>query len=128
MTPSGNGARPDTQGSDEDGLRRWLVDYLVTNLGCSPEQIDRGASMHDLGLASRDAVVLTGELSEFLGRVVSPVEFWLYPTVNALARVRAPRCCRSRATRARSTGSPTRSRGERSAGPPAGSGSAGRWW
>ncbi|MFM9034351.1 MAG: SDR family NAD(P)-dependent oxidoreductase [Mycobacterium sp.] len=71
---------------DEGGLRRWLADYLVTNLGCDPAQIDRDASMHDLGVASRDAVVLTGVLSEALGRVVSPVEFWQYPTVTALAR------------------------------------------
>ena len=37
-------------------------------------------------MASRDAVVLSGELSELLGRPVSPVEFWQYPTINALAR------------------------------------------
>ncbi|HZM78681.1 MAG TPA: type I polyketide synthase [Candidatus Limnocylindrales bacterium] len=75
-----------TSGFDEAAVRHWLVDYLVTNIGCSPEQIDRGASMHDLGVGSRDAVVLTGELSELLGRTVSPVEFWQYPTINALAR------------------------------------------
>ncbi|MBU3750284.1 MAG: acyltransferase domain-containing protein, partial [Mycobacterium sp.] len=71
---------------NEDGVRRWLVDYLVDTLDCSREQIDRGASMHDLGVGSRDAVVLTGRLSEFLGRPVSPVEFWQYPTVDTLAR------------------------------------------
>ena len=41
--------------------------------------------MHDLGVGSRDAVVLSGELSELLGRAVSPVEFWQHPTINALA-------------------------------------------
>ncbi len=71
---------------NEEALRHWLVDYLVDGLGCSREQIDRGASMHDLGVGSRDAVVLTGRLSELLGRVVAPVEFWQYPTVEALAR------------------------------------------
>lgn len=75
-----------TSAIDEASVRRWLVDYLVTNNGCSPEAIDRGASMHDLGVGSRDAVVLTGVLSEYLGRVVSPVDFWQYPTVDALAR------------------------------------------
>ncbi len=80
MTPA------DPRLADEDGLRRWLTDYLVATLGCDPDRIDRGASMHDLGVASRDAVVLTGELSEALGRVVSPVEFWQYPTVTKLAR------------------------------------------
>jgi phthiocerol/phenolphthiocerol synthesis type-I polyketide synthase A len=71
---------------DEAELRHWLVDYLVTNIGCSPDDVDFDASLKDLGLGSRDAVVLSGELSELLGRPVSPVEFWQYPTINALAR------------------------------------------
>ncbi|VEG55486.1 beta-ketoacyl synthase [Mycolicibacterium aurum] len=75
-----------TSAFDEAAVRRWLVDYLVTNNGCSLEHIERGASMHDLGVGSRDAVVLTGVLSEYLGRTVSPVDFWQYPTVDALAK------------------------------------------
>jgi phthiocerol/phenolphthiocerol synthesis type-I polyketide synthase B len=71
---------------DEAAVRHWLVDYLVTNMGCSPDEIDSDASMHDLGLGSTDSVVLTGELSELLGRTVSPLEFWQYPTIDALAR------------------------------------------
>ena len=42
--------------------------------------------LNDLGVGSRDAVVLSGELAELLGRPVSPVEFWQHPTINALAR------------------------------------------
>ena len=75
-----------TAAFDEAALRHWLVDYLVTNIGCSPDEIDFDASMNDLGVGSSDAVVLSGELSELLGRPVSPVEFWQYPTINALAR------------------------------------------
>src|SRR3954470_14437088 len=71
---------------NEAALRHWLVDYLVTNIGCSPEEIDLDAPLNDLAVGSSDAVVLTGELSELLGRPVSPVEFWQYPTINALAR------------------------------------------
>ena len=29
-----------TAALDEAALRRWLVDYLVTNIGCSPDEID----------------------------------------------------------------------------------------
>ena len=75
-----------TSAFDEDALRNWLVDYLVTNIGCSPDEIDFDAPLNDLAVGSSDAVVLTGELSELLGRTVSPVEFWQYPTINALAR------------------------------------------
>jgi phthiocerol/phenolphthiocerol synthesis type-I polyketide synthase B len=71
---------------DEGALRHWLADYLVTNVGCSPYDIDFDASMSDLGLGSRDAVVLSGELTELLGRKVSPVEFWQHPSIADLAR------------------------------------------
>ncbi|MGE2716624.1 SDR family NAD(P)-dependent oxidoreductase [Mycolicibacterium litorale] len=69
---------------DETALRDWLVGYLTTNIGCSPESIDLDASMADLGVGSRDAVVLSGELAELLGRTVSPVDFWQHPTINGL--------------------------------------------
>ena len=71
---------------DEEALRHWLADYLVTNIGCSPDEIDFDVSVNDLGVGSRDAVVLSGELSELLGRPVSPVEFWQHPTIADLAR------------------------------------------
>ena len=48
---------------DEEALRNWLADYLVTTIGCSPADIDFEASVNDLGVGSRDAVVLCGELS-----------------------------------------------------------------
>ncbi len=71
---------------DDGALRHWLADYLVTNVGCSPYDIDFDAAMSDLGLGSRDVVVLSGELSELLGRKVSPVEFWQHPSIAELAR------------------------------------------
>ncbi len=74
-----------TSWGDEADLRNWLVDYLVTNIGSSAEQIDLDAPLNQLGLGSRDAVVLARELSEMLGRPVSPVDFWENPTINALA-------------------------------------------
>src|SRR3954447_11122755 len=75
-----------TAGFDEDAVRHWLVDYLVTTIGCSPEEVDVDAPLSDLSVSSSDAVVLSGELSELLGRSISPVEFWQYPTINALAQ------------------------------------------
>ncbi|MFT4042005.1 MAG: type I polyketide synthase [Gordonia sp. (in: high G+C Gram-positive bacteria)] len=69
---------------DDDSLRQWLIDYLVTTLGCERHEVDPEVSMSDLGVGSRDSLVLSGELSELLGRQVSPVEFWEHPTINAL--------------------------------------------
>src|SRR4051794_40286782 len=73
-----------TATSSDDVLRNWLVDYLITNIGCDINEIDTDSSFSDLGVGSRDSVVLSGELAELLGRPVSPVEFWQNPTINAL--------------------------------------------
>ncbi|WHU49456.1 beta-ketoacyl synthase N-terminal-like domain-containing protein [Gordonia sp. L191] len=79
--------RPDRIPGDraEGQLRDWLVDRLVL-MGCDPEGIDVDTPFHDLGVGSRDAVVLAGELAEHLGRPVSPVDLWEHPSVAALAR------------------------------------------
>ena len=69
----------------EADLRHWLVDYLVTNIGCAPDEVQTHLSLADLGVSSRDVVVLSGELTELLGRPVSPIDFWEHPTINALA-------------------------------------------
>ncbi|KAA1251687.1 acyltransferase domain-containing protein [Mycobacterium simiae] len=69
----------------EADLRHWLVDYLVTNIGCTPDEVDPNLSLADLGVGSRDTVVLSGELTELLGKTVSPIDFWEHPTINALA-------------------------------------------
>src|SRR5271166_1646984 len=71
--------------NNEADLRNWLVDYLVTNIGCTPDEVDPDLSLADLSCGSRDAVVLSGQLSELLGKTVSPIDFWEHPTINALA-------------------------------------------
>ena len=68
-------------------LRHWLVDYLITNVGLDADDIDVDLPLNELGMRSRDAVVLSGELSELLDRPVSPIEFWQHPTINALTTV-----------------------------------------
>ncbi len=65
-------------------LRQWLTDYLVRTVGCRPADVDPERSLKDLGMGSAEAVVLSGELSELLSRPVDPVEFWQYPSINAL--------------------------------------------
>ena len=73
-----------TAASSRDDLRQWLTDYLVRTIGCRPDEVDPERSLKDLGMGSAEAVVLSGELSDLLGRPVDPVEFWQYPSINAL--------------------------------------------
>ncbi|HKV17921.1 MAG TPA: type I polyketide synthase [Mycobacterium sp.] len=70
--------------ASEVELSDWLVANLCERLVCEPGQIDLEASLKDLGVGSRDALELSGELAEFLGRSVSPVDFWQHPTINGL--------------------------------------------
>ncbi|WP_123029412.1 SDR family NAD(P)-dependent oxidoreductase [Mycolicibacterium stellerae] len=65
-------------------LRDWLVANLCARLGCDADEIDVDASLKDVGVGSRDAIELSGELADKLGRPVSPVDFWQNPTINAL--------------------------------------------
>lgn len=44
----------------EADLRHWLVDYLVTNIGRTPDEVDPELSLSDLGVSSRESVVLSG--------------------------------------------------------------------
>ena len=69
---------------DEADLRAWLVDQLV-RMGCEADDIDVDTAFNDLGVGSRDAVVMSGELSELAGRQISPVDFWEHPTIATLA-------------------------------------------
>ncbi|MCI4674257.1 type I polyketide synthase [Candidatus Mycolicibacterium alkanivorans] len=72
-------------GDDEAELRHWLVDYLVTTIGCNPDEVDLDIPFNELGVGSRDGVVLSGELAELMRRPVSPIDIWQNPTVNGLA-------------------------------------------
>ena len=65
-------------------LLQWLADYLVRTVGCDAAEVNPERSLKDLGMGSAEAVVLSGELAELLGRPVDPVEFWQHPNINAL--------------------------------------------
>ena len=68
-----------------EAIRRWLVSYLVDELGVAREEIDTAAPFDDLGLDSAAAVTLTGDLEDRLGRALSPELAYEHPTIDALA-------------------------------------------
>ncbi|MGE2718081.1 hypothetical protein ACQI4L_28835, partial [Mycolicibacterium litorale] len=39
-----------TSAFDEGAVRQWLVDYLVTNVGCSFDEVDVDAPLSDLAV------------------------------------------------------------------------------
>jgi acyl transferase domain-containing protein/acyl carrier protein len=69
-----------------DEITTWLVRRLSETLAIDASSIDVHEPLASYGLSSRDAVVLSGELEEWLGRSLSATLVWEFPTVEALAQ------------------------------------------
>ncbi len=78
------GTRPQYQ--TEEAIQAWLVSYLAGQLGVQPQGIDIREPFDSYGLSSRERVELSGDLMEWLGRVLPPSLTWDHPTIEALAR------------------------------------------
>ncbi|TQM77989.1 phthiocerol/phenolphthiocerol synthesis type-I polyketide synthase D [Saccharothrix saharensis] len=70
----------------EAELRAWLA-HRVAELADLPEgEVDVDQPLAELGLSSRDAVVLAGSLGEFLDVPLPATVFYEHPTIARLAR------------------------------------------
>ena len=63
-----------------EAIRAWLVAKVAARLSLEPAQIDTGAPFSGLGLNSVNAVSISGDLEDWLGRRLSPT--LLYHTVT----------------------------------------------
>lgn len=66
-------------------LQDWLVERIARHSGVTPDDVSLDLTLDDYGFSSRDAVSLSGELEEFLGRAVPHMVLWEFPTVRQLA-------------------------------------------
>jgi acyl transferase domain-containing protein/acyl carrier protein len=67
-------------------IQAWLVSKLSERLGIESHEIDVREPFSSYGLGSTEAVSLSGELAEWLGRRLSPALAYEYPTIETLAR------------------------------------------
>ncbi len=74
-----------SQNSTQKDLRTWLAQTLAEHLGIEIKEIDSSKNLASYGLDSKDAVNLSGELEDYLGRTLSPTLLWKYPTIDSLA-------------------------------------------
>ncbi|MEV6319174.1 SDR family NAD(P)-dependent oxidoreductase [Streptomyces sp. NPDC051776] len=89
MTPEDreSDAAPDTDGTaGEPGVRALLLRLVAERCAVAPEDIDTDRPLADYGLSSRDAVGLSEELQEALGRTLPATLLWENPSVTALVR------------------------------------------
>ncbi|OEY24202.1 polyketide synthase [Corynebacterium sp. BCW_4722] len=69
---------------NEHQLTQWLTQWVEATTGV--DQVDPATPLDTYGLSSRDAVILSGELENLLGRRVDPTIAYQYPTVASLAK------------------------------------------
>ncbi len=67
-------------------IESWLVLNLAQRLELQTDDIDIHKDFIDYGLNSIEAVNLSGELENFIGRRLPPTLLWDYPNVLALAK------------------------------------------
>jgi acyl transferase domain-containing protein/acyl carrier protein len=66
-------------------IQAWLVSQIARQLDLAAGGIDVQQPFFDYGLTSREAVVLSGALSDWLGEPCSPTLAYDYPTIETLA-------------------------------------------
>jgi len=67
-------------------IENWLVRYIAGQLGARPEQISVSEEFVNLGLSSRQAVVLMLDMETWLGQPTDAGLVYDYPTIRSLAQ------------------------------------------
>jgi acyl carrier protein len=77
---------PRPEGTPEAAaIRQWLVTYIADLLEFEPAEVNAKLPLSRYGLDSTAAVALMGDLSEWLGREISPTLLYEHRTIDALA-------------------------------------------
>lgn len=63
----------------------WLVDKLAVRLDVPPETIDVEKYFDEFDLDSTEALILAGELENWLGFELEATALWYHPTIAALS-------------------------------------------
>lgn len=66
-------------------IQDWIVGWLSKELKIPKDRISPGEPFVNLGMSSRQAVMLSGDLEDWLGRELDPALAWDHPTIKALA-------------------------------------------
>ena len=67
-------------------IEAWMLDWLMTRLGLSPEDVSRYRPFAEYGVDSLTAVEMSHELEQQFSVPLPPIVAWNYPTPAALAR------------------------------------------
>jgi acyl carrier protein len=70
----------------QEQIENWLVDQIAEILIIEKKEIDVRAPFSSYGLSSRDAVLLSGDMEDWLDRRLSPTIVYEYPSIETLAK------------------------------------------
>lgn len=87
----------------KEAIQTWLVSQLAGRLGMKAAEIEIQKDFPDYGMNSIEAVNLSGELENYLGRRLSPTLIWDYPNIEALAEYLAEDTSKDAAAKAPAT-------------------------
>jgi acyl-CoA synthetase (AMP-forming)/AMP-acid ligase II/3-oxoacyl-(acyl-carrier-protein) synthase/acyl carrier protein len=76
---------PSTQHDAKD-VANWLIERVSHLAGIAPHKVDPREPFSSYGLDSKDAIALSGELQERLGRPLPPTLVYDFPSISLLAR------------------------------------------
>ncbi|WP_416984799.1 acyl carrier protein [Streptomyces sp. T028] len=63
----------------------WLIEKIAHRLGVATAEVSREVYFDELDLDSTEALILAGELENWLGFELSTTTLWYHPTVKDLA-------------------------------------------
>jgi acyl carrier protein len=66
-------------------IQDWIIAWVAREARMKPEDIDVQEAFVNLGLSSRQAVLLAGELEDWLGRKLPTSLVWDHPNIAKLA-------------------------------------------
>lgn len=66
-------------------IETWLVAYIARELKVEPDTIDVHAPLAEQGLGSRQAIIMAGDLEDWLGREIPDTLVWDFPSIRGVA-------------------------------------------
>ena len=75
-----------TEPVTESILQDWLVTQIAATAQIQAEEVDVDRPFAEFGMDSMQLFQLSGDLQKFLGREVSEIVAWDYPTIAQLSK------------------------------------------
>jgi len=70
----------------EAAIQEWLVTHIAAAAQIQPADVDVDRPFAEFGMDSMQLFQLSGDLQRFLGREVSEIVAWDYPTIAQLSK------------------------------------------